>query len=344
MVDGRFFPRSGPFSLTELAEAAGAVLADGTDGSVSFAGVAPMQAAEADEVTFLDNPKYRGLLADSRAGACVLHPKMMGMAAPGMSLILADDPYRAYGKIATLFHPPRPLKPGIAETAIVDPSAEIGEGCEIGHGAVIEAGVRIGARTWIGALTVVCENVVIGQDCRIDNQVTLSHCLIGDRVAIGPGTRVGQPGFGFAPSSEGHLTIPQLGRVIIEDDADIGASNAIDRGAGPDTVIGQGTRIDNLVQIGHNVVLGRGCMIAAQVGFAGSTKIGDFNMFGGQAGVAGHLTLGDGVKVAGKAGVMRDQPAGITIVGMPAIPNKAFFRQQAALAKLAERKSGKDDG
>jgi UDP-3-O-[3-hydroxymyristoyl] glucosamine N-acyltransferase len=344
MVDARFFPAAGPFTLGQLAEVADATLADGASPEAIFLGVGPMQAAGPDQVTFLDNPKYKTLIADSAAGGCVIHPDMALLAPSGMALLLSKDPYRSYGKIAAVFHPSRPLTPGIADNAVIDASAQIGADCEIGPGAVIEAGVTIGPRTWIGALSVVCRNSVIGADCRIDNQVTLSHCLIGDRVSIGPGTRVGQPGFGFAPSAQGHLTIPQLGRVIIEDDSDIGANNTIDRGAGPDTVIGQGCRIDNLVQIGHNVVLGRGCVVAAQVGFAGSSQIGDFAMFGGQAGVAGHLSIGAGAKIAGKAGVMRDLDAGATVVGMPAIPNRSFFRQQAELARLVTRKSSKSDG
>ena len=156
--------------------------------------------------------------------------------------------------------------------------------------------------------------------------------------------RIGQPGFGFAVSTQGHLSIPQLGRVVVGDDVDIGANTTVDRGAGPDTVIGQGCRIDNLIQIGHNVVLGRGCVLVGQSGVSGSAQLGDFVMLGGQAGVAGHLSVGAGARIGGKAGVIRDVPIGATVIGMPAIPIKTFFRQQAILARMASRRRGNENG
>ena len=210
--------------------------------------------------------------------------------------------------------------------------------CVIGANAVIEAEVRLGARCEVGANTVIGAGVEIGDDCRIAANVTLSHCLIGSRVVLHPGVRIGQPGFGFAPDVGAAVKIPQLGRVIIGDDVDIGANTTVDRGSGHDTVVGPGTMIDNLVQIGHNVVLGRGCILAAQVGISGSTKLGDFVMAGGQVGMAGHLNVGAGARIAGKAGVMRDVEPGATLVGSPAIPTAAFWRQVAALKRLTTKK------
>jgi UDP-3-O-[3-hydroxymyristoyl] glucosamine N-acyltransferase len=170
--------------------------------------------------------------------------------------------------------------------------------------------------------------------------VTLSHCLIGARVVLHPGVRIGQPGFGFAPDREGPIKIPQLGRVVIGDDVDIGANTTIDRGSGHDTVIGPGTMIDNLVQIGHNAVLGRGCILAGQVGISGSTKLGDFVMAGGQAGLAGHLNIGTGARIAAQAGLMRDVEPGSTVAGAPAVAITSWWRQVAILQRLATKKDG----
>ena len=197
-----------------------------------------------------------------------------------------------------------------------------------------------GARCQIGAHTVIGQAVELGDDCRVGPHVTLSHCLIGARVVLHPGVRIGQPGFGFAPDREGPVKIPQLGRVVIGDDVDIGANTTIDRGSGHDTVIGPGTMIDNLVQIGHNVVLGRGCILAGQVGISGSTKLGDFVMAGGQAGLAGHLDIGSGARIAAKAGLMRDVASGETVCGIPAVPIASFMKQVAILQRLARKKNG----
>jgi UDP-3-O-[3-hydroxymyristoyl] glucosamine N-acyltransferase len=187
--------------------------------------------------------------------------------------------------------------------------------------------------------------VELGEDCRIGANVTLSHCLIGARVVLHPGVRIGQPGFGFAPDAapdaKGPVKIPQLGRVVIGDDVDIGANTTIDRGSGHDTVIGAGSMIDNLVQIGHNVVLGCGCVLAAQVGISGSTRLGDSVMAGGQAGFAGHLKIGSGARIAAKAGLMRDVEAGGTVGGIPAVPFALWMKQAAILQRLAKKKDGR---
>jgi UDP-3-O-[3-hydroxymyristoyl] glucosamine N-acyltransferase len=187
---------------------------------------------------------------------------------------------------------------------------------------------------------VIGPGVELGDDCRVAANVTLSHCLIGARVVLHPGARIGQPGFGFASDAAGPVKIPQLGRVIIGDDVDIGANTTIDRGSGHDTIIGPGTMIDNLVQIGHNVVIGRGCILAGQVGISGSTKLGDFVMAGGQAGLAGHLNIGTGARIAAQAGLMKDVAAGETVIGAPAVPAIAFWRQVAMIQRLAKKKDG----
>lgn len=338
MADPRFFGRTGPYRLDDLAARCGARLADPGHGDRLVYDVASLDQAGAEQLTFLDNPKYAAALPASAAGACILHEKHAASAPAGMALLLSPRPYHAYARVAQIFYPAERAPPGIHATATVDGTAVIAAGVAIGAGAVVEAGVRIGRDTMIGPGTQVCRNVEIGAECRIAGNVTLSHCVIGDRVTLHPGVRIGQDGFGFAPDPGGHIKVPQLGRVLIGDDCDIGANSTIDRGSGPDTVIGQGCWIDNLVQIGHNVVLGRGCIIIAQSGVAGSSQLGDFVVLAAQSGIAGHLKIGAGAKIGAKSGVMTDIPAGENHFGIPATRVKEYFRQIATLRRLAQKK------
>jgi UDP-3-O-[3-hydroxymyristoyl] glucosamine N-acyltransferase len=337
--DPRFFERSGPLTLGEIAARTGASV-EGADAQRVIRDVAPLETAGRDEISFLDNPKYADAFAASRAGAAFVRPEMADRAPSGLALLLTKDPYKAYALAARAFYPQTALKPGIASTAIVDPTAQLGEEVEIGHYAVIGARVEIGARCRIGAHTVIGDGVVLREDVRVHPGCTLSHCIVGARTTIFPGARIGQDGFGFAPDPRGHVRVPQLGRVIVGADVEIGANVTIDRGAGPDTVIGDGTMIDNLVQIGHNVSVGRGCVLVAQVGISGSTKLGDFVMAGGQAGLAGHLTIGSRARISAQSGVMRDIPEGVTVTGFPATPIKEYFRQVAVLQRLARKRGG----
>jgi UDP-3-O-[3-hydroxymyristoyl] glucosamine N-acyltransferase len=239
---------------------------------------------------------------------------------------------------AQAFYPDPPPVPGLAAGAVIDPSARLGEGCRVEPNAVIGAGAELGRACHIGANAVIGPGCVLGDGVRVGANASLSHCLIGARVRIYPGVRIGQDGFGFAPDPKGHVKVPQLGRVIIGDDVEIGANSTIDRGAGPDTVIGAGTMIDNLVQIGHNVQVGRGCVLVAQVGISGSTRLGDFVMIGGQGGLTGHLTIGSGARVAAQSGVMRDLAPGETVMGSPAVPIREHHRQVLLLRRLAAKK------
>jgi UDP-3-O-[3-hydroxymyristoyl] glucosamine N-acyltransferase len=341
MADPRFFDRAGPFSLDALAVLSGAALKDPSQGGRLVLDVGPLDTAGPDELTFLDNRKYADAFARSRAGAALVDQRAVGQAPAGMALLIARDPYKAFARVAQAFYPARDLTPRRAPSAVIDPGAIVPSDCDIADHVVIEAEVRLGARCRIGANTVIAAGVELGEDCRVGANVTLSHCIVGARVVLHPGVRIGQPGFGFAPDDDGPVKIPQLGRVIIGDDADIGANTTIDRGSGHDTVIGPGTMIDNLVQIGHNVVLGRGCVLAGQVGISGSTKFGDFVMVGGQAGFAGHLEICSGARIAAKSGVMRDIGPGETVCGIPAMPIGLFMKQVAILQRLAKKKDGR---
>ena len=338
MADPRFFTVAGPFSLARLAELSGASLAPGADPATEVFDVAPLETAGPRDVSFLDNRKYADAFGATKAGACVVAPDMADKAPAGIALLLSADPYRAYARIAQAFYPVLAPKAGVASTASVDPSASLGEGSQVEPGAVVGAGAEIGKRCRICANAVVGAGVVLGDDCVVGANATVSHAVVGSRVNIYPGARIGQDGFGFAMGPQGHLKVPQLGRVLIGDDVEVGANTTIDRGAGPDTVIGAGCMIDNLVQIGHNVQLGRGCVLVAQCGVSGSTRLGDFVAVGGQVGITGHLRIGTGARVGAQSGVMRDVAPGETVGGSPAVPMKDWLRQAAVLAKLVKKK------
>ena len=337
MADPRFFARSGPFSLAQLAEIAGATVREGDDQSLVFEDVAALSQAGPKDITFLDNKKYADAFAESKAGAAIINPAMASKAPSGMALLLSSNPYRGYAKIAQAFYPtPLPL-PGISPLAFVDPSAMVDSTARIEAGAFIGKGAEIGARTIISPNAVIGSGVKIGDDCQIGPTSSLSYCLISNRVIIHGGVRIGQDGFGFAMGVT-HEKVPQLGRVLIGNDVEIGANTTIDRGAGPDTIIGDGTKIDNLVQIGHNVRLGKGCIVVAHVGISGSTVVEDYASFGGQAGIAGHLHIGKGAKIAAQSGVMRDVKAGEIMAGSPAFPAKEYWRHVAYVEKQASKK------
>lgn len=341
MADPRFFAVHGPFTLAELAKVSGARLGPNADGATVFRDVAPLDSAGAADVSFLDNKLYADAFAASKAGACIVAPDMASKAPAGMAVLLSDQPYRGYARIAEAFYPDTGGDV-VPPKAPIDPTARIGKDAALGPGVVIGAKAEIGDRCRIGAYAVIGAGTVIGDDCVIGPHVSLSHSLVGHRVTIEAGARIGQEGFGFAPDDGAYLKVPQLGRVIVHDGVLIGANATVDRGSGPDTVIGPACMIDNLVQIGHNVELGRGCIIVAQVGISGSTKLGDYVVAGGQAGFAGHLKIGRGARIAAKSGVMRDIPEGATYAGFPAVPVRDWHRQTVALTGLIKgrRKDG----
>ena len=334
MGDARFFARVGPHALAAIAAAA-----KGTAAAIekAFTGVAPLQSARPDQVSFLDNRRYAMALEQTMAGAVIVHPDMLNRVPAATIPIVTTATYEGWARVAALFHPAAPPRPGVHRSAVIAETARVDSSAEVGPYVVIAAGAEIGSGCRIGPFVSIGEGVALGPECRIGAHATLSHALLGARVYIYPGARIGQEGFSFASTEAGFLSIPQLGRVVVEDDVEVGANTTIDRGSTRDTIIGAGSHLDNLVQIGHNVRLGRCCVIVAQVGIAGSTVLEDFVQVGGQAAMAGHLLIGRAAQVGAQAGVISDVPAGAVLLGSPAQPRKEFFRQVIALKRMARK-------
>jgi UDP-3-O-[3-hydroxymyristoyl] glucosamine N-acyltransferase len=341
-----FFDRAGPFTLETLARLCEAEPPAGADRQMLLSDIRPLGEAQAGHLTFLDNKKYLPLISSTNAGACLVQPAFADRLPASSAALVTTAPYRGFALALALFYPqamrPRVCAPGARHA--VDPSATLEEGAEIQPGAVIGAEAVIGRGTIVAAGAVVGYRCTIGRDCFIGPGASVTHALIGDRVILHAGVRVGQDGFGFAMGPRGHLKVPQIGRVIIQDDVEVGANSAIDRGALKDTIIGEGTKIDNLVQIGHNAIIGRHCVIVGQCGIAGSSELGDFVVMGGQAGVVGHIKVGTGAQIAGGSHAKDDVPPGARLVGTPALPIRQWTREQAALRKLAGSGPGGSTG
>lgn len=345
MTDPIFFRSRGPLALAAIAEFTGVAAPQGKDGVVVY-GAKPLDIAGPEDITFYEDADYADQLAVSDAGACFVTEKLADAVPAHIVRLVTPKPYAAFVKTArTLFADDlRPLS--IVGTRGVDPEASVHEDARLEDGVIVDPGAVIGPDAEIGAGTVICANVVvgpnvrIGRDCSIGPGASITHALVGDRVIIHAGVRIGQDGFGYIPG-KGHLKVPQLGRVVIQDDVEIGAGTTVDRGGGRDTMIGEGTKIDNLVQVAHNVSIGRHCIIAGHVGLSGSVTLGDGVMLGGKVGIADHRQIGDRAQLIALSGVMHDVPAGERWGGAPAKPLREFFREQVALQRLAG-KSGKD--
>jgi UDP-3-O-[3-hydroxymyristoyl] glucosamine N-acyltransferase len=337
--DPRFFTAGGPFTIEELAEFSGAEIFRSSSPARAYESVAPLDEAVKTHVGFLDNYAYISQFAESDAGCLIAHPDHAPKAPAHADVLTAEAAYLAYARVATAFYPEWDRR-YIPETASerIHASAQIADNVVIGAGTVIGPNAEIGAGSVLGPNAYIGDAVKIGRGCRIGQSTTVRCALVGNNVTLFAGVCIGEPGFGFAPSTQGAVPVPQVGRVLIGDEVEVGANTTIDRGAGPDTVIGDGTRIDNLVQIGHNVKIGRMCIVVSQTGIAGSTKLGDGVQIGGQVGISGHVNIGTGAKLAARTGVMSDVEAGATVAGMPAVPIKQHFRQVATLSRLAKKK------
>lgn len=338
MADLRFYKRKGPFTLAELAVYGQCELRR-VDPALLIEDVAPLNEAEGACIGVFHTMKYEEHLKNTKAAACILSADMAEKAPNHLALLISKSPSRSYALIASAFYPPEKGEGDISPTAMIHPTAKLGKGIVIGHMAVIGPQAVLGDYVQVGPLSVIGESVTIGENTIIGDHVSLSHAFVGNHVHIKPGARIGQSGFGFFMELEdtgGYLPIPQLGRVIIQDYVEIGANTTVDRGSGSDTVIGRGTRIDNLVQIGHNVQFGKGCVMVAQSGVAGSTKFGDYVAAGGQAGFTDHLQVGSGARIGAQCGIMRDVEEREVLVGSPAMPPKEFYRQIVVLKRLVE--------
>lgn len=337
MPDARFFESRGPLDLAALADACGAELLDQEFGERLIDGVAPLGRAGPREVSFFADRRYLDGLKATGAGAVVVPPNQADQAPDGCARLVSPEPQVAYARAGLRLHAAISHD---SRDPTIHPDARLEEGVVLGPDVVIGPGAAIGRGTYIGAHAVIGPGVHIGRDCRIGPNVVMTHTLMGDRVRVLAGAVIGEAGFGIAVGKDGALDMPQLGRVIVQDGVTIGANTCIDRGAYDDTVIGENTKIDNLVQIGHNVTLGRNCLLAAHTGISGSCKVGDNVFFGGRAGISDHITIGDGARIAAAAGVMKDVPAGEMYVGSPARPIRRFMRETAWLARQAKGRAG----
>ena len=342
-ADPRFFRQAGPQRLAAIMAAAGvAPEAPAPNPELAFTGVASLQAAGPTEVSFLENRRYLPVLKASRAGAVILLPNLAAQVPEGCLALPVAAPYLGFARVARLFHPPAQPSPGIHPTAVIGAGAVLGEGCEIGPYAVIGAGARLGAHCILGPHAVVGPGVELGEACQLHAHSSITHAVAGNRVVLHPGARVGQEGFGFAPTGDGGFeTMPQLGIVRLGDAVEVGANSCIDRGSQGDTVIGPGSRLDNLVQIGHNVRTGRGCVIVGQAGIAGSTTLGDYVQIAAQAGLTGHIEVGTAARIGAQAGVINDVAAKTDVLGSPAWPIRETWRAIAKLRQLGARNEGK---
>lgn len=328
-----------PQRLGTLVEAAGLDAIDPALAGRTVADIGPIEDCAPDALTFLASGKYVSALHDTKAAAVVLSPSHLAGVPDGVVALATRDPYRAFARMAAVIYPSAmaPLgttgEAGVSPGAFVDATATIGDDVTVEHGAVVGPGVVIGSRSRVLAQALVGSGVVLGADCTVASNATVVQAHLGDRVVIHSGVRIGQDGFGYAMGPQGHLKVPQIGRVVIGDDVEVGANSTIDRGANRDTTIGSGTKIDNLVQIGHNCRIGRHCVIVANVGISGSSELGDFAVIGGAAGITGHVRVGAGAQVAGMSGVVEDVPDGQAYAGFPARPARHWMKEVAAMRR-----------
>jgi UDP-3-O-[3-hydroxymyristoyl] glucosamine N-acyltransferase len=343
MSEPEFFEKRRVLTVGEIVAMTGAEPRPGTDLDNRINNIAALDRAGPADLTFLDNARYATAVGSTCAGACLTAPRFENHVPSHVSALRIREPFRAFVIVArNLF--PEALRPAAyfpahasENGAFVHPSARLEAGVTIDAGAVVGPNVEVGGGTTIGAGATIGTGVRIGRDCSIGTRVSLIHAIIGDRVIVHPGCCIGQDGFGYLLGASNHMKVPQIGRVIVQDDVEIGAGTTIDRGAVRDTVIGEGTKIDNLVQVGHNVTIGRHCVIVAQCGISGSATLEDFVVLGARAGLANHVTIGEGAQITATASVRDDVPPGERWGGTPAKPAGRWLQEIAILERLVRQ-------
>jgi UDP-3-O-[3-hydroxymyristoyl] glucosamine N-acyltransferase len=339
-----FFKNLGPFSLKKIAEHLNASIYqnaqkfDSLTKEITIHSIKTLKNATKQDISFFSHRKYLEDFSATQAVACIADEKFILKAPKNIFILVTDNSKLAYAKILQLFYGATQTSNYSEGTSYIDPSAKTGKSSKIGYGSYIGKDVILGNNVQIHPNAYIGDNVIIGDNCVIHNSTSITNAIIGNNTIIHTGTRIGQDGFGYATISGTHMKIPQIGRVVIGNDVEIGANSTIDRGSLEDTVIGDMCKLDNLVQIGHNVTLGKGCIIVSQVGISGSTKIGNYSVLGGQVGVADNVTIGDFVQIAAKSGIMKNINSGEIVMGAPAQPIKQFFRQLTAIKKLSKTK------
>jgi UDP-3-O-[3-hydroxymyristoyl] glucosamine N-acyltransferase len=342
MTDDRFYERAGPFTLAQIAAGIGAEMEKGASPGLELRDVAALESAGGGDVSIFSDAKFANAFVVTNASLVITNDKLAAMP-HGVPLLVVPNPRLAFAQVGHMFYPPKPLAAGVRAAVPVHPTARVGAGTEISPGAEIGPGAEVGANCYIGNNVVIGRGVVIGDDCRIGANCTITHTIIGDRVILGPNNSIGNQGFSFVPSMTGLLRVPQLGRVVIEDDVEFGSNCTVDRGAIGDTHIERGVRFDSLIHVGHNVRIGHHSLVVAQVGIGGSTTIGPMVLIGGQVGISDHRTIGAGARLAARSGVTRDIGPGEHVGGYPARPLKRWHRETALLAKMARAKKSDDD-
>lgn len=338
MPDPRFYLNRGPLPLADLIAVSGGEVASGGRADLSVTAAAPLDRAGPGDIAFLGDRKHLPSMRETRAGAVFVAAAFVDDVPAGCTAIASPRPHAAWSRAAGLLHAARGYEPG---APAIHPTAQIEDDVQIAPGVVIGPGARIGRGTRIDPNAVIGPGVAIGRDCVIGANASVLFALVGDRVQIYAGSRVGEAGFGATAGDAGVIDVPQLGRVILQDGVTLGANCCVDRGAWEDTVIGENSKLDNLTHVGHNVRIGRNCVMAAYSGISGSVTVGDGVAMGGRVGIADHVDIGAGARLGAGSGVFRHIPAGETWGGFPAQPMKAWLRQTAWLAKSTRPKEDK---